>query len=49
MEEGVREAVALARDAARRAQVSAAGEAFAAAHRGAARKTADAVLALMAR
>ena len=49
MEEGVREAVALARDAAARAQVAAAGERFAAAHRGAAEKTARAVLALVER
>jgi 3-deoxy-D-manno-octulosonic-acid transferase len=44
MEEGVRKAVALALDPAEGAQ---AGERFAAAHRGAARKTADAVLALL--
>ncbi|MDB5859472.1 MAG: putative transferase, Glycosyltransferase Family 30 [Ramlibacter sp.] len=49
MEEGVREAVAMAQDAAARAQVSAAGEQFAAAHRGAAQRTAEAVLGLMAR
>jgi 3-deoxy-D-manno-octulosonic-acid transferase len=49
MEEGVRAAVALARSESQQAQVAAAGEAFAAAHRGAARKTADAVLALLAR
>ncbi|MCG2594197.1 3-deoxy-D-manno-octulosonic acid transferase [Ramlibacter sp. XY19] len=49
MEEGVREAVALARDAQERARVAAAGEQFAAAHRGAAGKTAAAVLALVAR
>jgi 3-deoxy-D-manno-octulosonic-acid transferase len=48
MEEGVREAVGLARDAAARAQVSVASEQFAAAHRGAAQKTAAAVLALVA-
>lgn len=47
MEAGVREAVALARDPQARAAVSAAGEQFAAAHRGAARRTAEAVLALI--
>jgi len=47
MEEGVREAVALARDAAARTLAAAAGERFAAAHRGAAQKTARAVLALI--
>jgi 3-deoxy-D-manno-octulosonic-acid transferase len=49
MEEGVRAAVELARDAATRAAAAQAGERFAAAHRGAAAKTADAVLALLAR
>ena len=49
MEEGVRAAVELARDAAQRQASAEAGEAFAAAHRGAAAKTAQAVLALLAR
>jgi 3-deoxy-D-manno-octulosonic-acid transferase len=49
MEEGVRAAVELAGDAATRAAAAQAGERFAAAHRGAAAKTADAVLALLAR
>lgn len=48
MEEGVREAVALVQDAAARQAAAAAGERFAAAHRGAARKTCDAVFALLA-
>ncbi|HYE39113.1 MAG TPA: 3-deoxy-D-manno-octulosonic acid transferase [Ramlibacter sp.] len=48
MEKGVGQAVALARDPAARSAASAAGERFAAAHRGAARKTAEAVLALLA-
>lgn len=47
MEEGVAEAVALARDEVARRQASEAGEQFAAAHRGAAKKTAEAVLALL--
>ena len=49
MEEGVRTAVDLVRDASARAAAAQAGERFAAAHRGAAAKTAEAVLALMAR
>ncbi len=49
MEEGVRAAVELARDAAARKVAATAGEAFAAAHRGAAAKTAEAVLALLRR
>lgn len=49
MEEGVDRAVALVRDATARAAASAAGERFAAEHRGAAAKTAQAVLALLAR
>jgi 3-deoxy-D-manno-octulosonic-acid transferase len=49
MEEGVQAAVALARDATARKASADAGERFAAAHRGAAAKTADAVLALLAR
>ncbi|MDB5955403.1 3-deoxy-D-manno-octulosonic acid transferase [Ramlibacter sp.] len=48
MEEGVRVAVELARDAAARRESAQAGEGFAAAHRGAAQKTVDAVLALLA-
>lgn len=46
MEEGVRAAIALVRDATRRAEAVRACERFAAAHRGAAAKTAGAVLAL---
>lgn len=49
MEEGVRAAVDLARDATARKATAEAGERFAAAHRGAAKRTADAVLALLAR
>lgn len=49
MEEGVREAVALARDAEALKLTAQAGEHFAAAHRGAAKKTADAVLGLLTR
>ena len=49
MEEGLRSAVALARDGAARAAMAAAGEGFAAAHRGAAKRTAQAVLALLQR
>ncbi len=49
MEEGVRVAVELARDAAARKATAEAGERFAAAHRGAAGKTAEAVLALLER
>jgi 3-deoxy-D-manno-octulosonic-acid transferase len=49
MEEGVRVAVELARDDVLRRAASEAGECFAAAHRGAAAKTADAVLALLRR
>jgi hypothetical protein len=41
--------VALARDGAARAQAAECGERFAAAHRGAAKRTADAVLALLVR
>ena len=48
MEEGLSVAVALARDAAARQQAVDAAEHFAAAHRGAAAKTAHAVLALLA-
>lgn len=48
MEEGVAAAVTLAQDAGARTGVAQAAEAFAAAHRGAARKTAEAVLALLA-
>lgn len=48
LEEGVRVAVALARDPAARARAVAASEQFAAAHRGAAEKTARAILALIA-
>jgi len=47
LEEGVRRAVALAADAAAREAAAAAGLAFAQAHRGAADRTAQAVLALM--
>jgi 3-deoxy-D-manno-octulosonic-acid transferase len=47
MEEGVRAAVALARDPAARGAMVDASEAFANAHRGAAEKTAEAVLALL--
>jgi 3-deoxy-D-manno-octulosonic-acid transferase len=46
MEDGVREAAALAADPVRRADHSARAVAFAAAHRGAAALTADALLAL---
>lgn len=49
MEEGVRVAVDLARDQAALAAAARAGEQFAAAHRGAAEKTAQAILALIAR
>jgi 3-deoxy-D-manno-octulosonic-acid transferase len=49
MEEGLRVAVELARDADARQQAVAAAERFAAAHRGAAEKTAHAVLGLLAR
>jgi 3-deoxy-D-manno-octulosonic-acid transferase len=49
MEEGVQEALAIASDRERRGGMSAAGLAFAAAHRGAADRTADAVLALIGR
>lgn len=49
MDEGVRVAVELVRDAAARAEAVRAGEAFAAAHRGAAEKTVEAVLALIER
>ncbi|HKB53495.1 MAG TPA: 3-deoxy-D-manno-octulosonic acid transferase [Ramlibacter sp.] len=48
IEEGVQAAVAIARDALRRDAMSTAGLAFAAAHRGAADRTADAVLAVIA-
>ncbi|HSV78421.1 MAG TPA: 3-deoxy-D-manno-octulosonic acid transferase [Ramlibacter sp.] len=48
MEEGVREAVALARDPQALAAVAQAGERFAAAHRGAADRTAHAILDLLA-
>jgi 3-deoxy-D-manno-octulosonic-acid transferase len=47
MEEGVRVAVELVRDPAGRRAAAEAGERFAAAHRGAAEKTADAVLAMI--
>lgn len=46
MQEGIAAAVALAGDAAQRGQAAQAGMAFAAANRGAARRTAEAVLAL---
>lgn len=49
MEEGVRVAVELARDREALAAAAKAGEQFAAAHRGAARKTAVAILAMMER
>jgi 3-deoxy-D-manno-octulosonic-acid transferase len=49
MEEGVRMAVELVRDPAARKAASEAGERFAAAHRGAAKRTAEAVLALLSR
>jgi 3-deoxy-D-manno-octulosonic-acid transferase len=49
MEEGVRAAVELARDGAARRAAVAAGERFTAAHRGAAEKTARAVLGLLGR
>jgi 3-deoxy-D-manno-octulosonic-acid transferase len=49
MEEGVRVAVELARDAAARSEAAQSGERFAAAHRGAAARTAQAVLALLPR
>jgi 3-deoxy-D-manno-octulosonic-acid transferase len=49
MEEGLRVAVALARDSAARTKAVDAAERFAGAHRGAAEKTARAVLALIAR
>jgi 3-deoxy-D-manno-octulosonic-acid transferase len=48
MEEGVRAAAALVADAPGRAAMAEAGLAFAAAHRGAARRTAEAILALAA-
>jgi 3-deoxy-D-manno-octulosonic-acid transferase len=47
MEEGVAQAIALARDPQARREASTAGERFAAAHRGAAKRTAEAVLALL--
>lgn len=47
MEEGVRAAAELVRDAAGRAAMAQAGLDFAAAHRGAARRTAEAILALL--
>jgi 3-deoxy-D-manno-octulosonic-acid transferase len=47
MEEGVQTALAIASDVQRRRTMSAAGLSFAAAHRGAADRTADAVLALI--
>lgn len=49
MEEGVRVAVEMVRDAASREAAAQAGESFAAAHRGAARKTAEAILGLLER
>jgi 3-deoxy-D-manno-octulosonic-acid transferase len=49
MEEGVRAAVALAADVNRREIAAGAASSFAAAHQGAAHKTAEAVLALLAR
>jgi 3-deoxy-D-manno-octulosonic-acid transferase len=49
MEEGVRAAVALAADVNRREIAAGVASAFAAAHQGAAQKTAEAVLALLAR
>jgi 3-deoxy-D-manno-octulosonic-acid transferase len=49
MEEGVTAAVALARDPAARDAAGRAGERFAAAHRGAAKRTAEAVLGLLER
>ena len=49
MEEGVRAAVALARDGAARERASQAGTGLIEAHRGAAKRTAEAVLALMER
>lgn len=49
MEEGVRVAVEMVRDPVSRAAAAQAGETFAAAHRGAARKTAEAILALLER
>ena len=49
MQEGVERAVALVRDGEARAAASEAGERFAAEHRGAAKKTAEAVLALLER
>ena len=49
MEEGVAAAVELARDASARSAAAQAGEDFAAAHRGAAQRTVEAVLALLAR
>ena len=49
MEEGVRVAVELARDASARTAAADAAERFAAAHRGAAAKTVEAVLALLTR
>jgi 3-deoxy-D-manno-octulosonic-acid transferase len=47
LEEGVRAALALVADGVRREAMSQAGLAFASAHQGAARRTADAVLALI--
>jgi len=47
MQEGVRAAVELARNASARDAAAAAGARFAAAHRGAAQRTAEAVLALL--
>jgi 3-deoxy-D-manno-octulosonic-acid transferase len=49
MEEGVRTALAIVADGARREAMAQAGLRFAAAHQGAAQRTADAVLALSAR
>ena len=49
MQEGVRAAVSVANDAARCTELAARGERFAAAHRGAAAKTARAILALVER
>lgn len=47
MEEGVRAAVEMVRDPAARQSAAEAGESFAAAHRGAARKTAEAIVTLL--
>jgi 3-deoxy-D-manno-octulosonic-acid transferase len=49
MEEGVRTALAIVADGARREAMSQAGLRFAAAHQGAAGRTADAVLVLIGR